>query len=210
MSASLRTAIGWSYTLNFLEIVANVVMALSIGLAARNSIHTWSTGIAGCILFVLVFARNQLYADATLQLFFIATSLIGWWHWYHPGVPAQTNERLITKAKAHTVAWMTVAAIIVTLIYGGLLHRFTNAYLPYVDSSVLALSVIAQCLLMQRKMETWPFWLVVNTISVALYFSRGLVVTAVLYAAYWVNACYGWWRWRKELSPQPTPVELTV
>jgi nicotinamide mononucleotide transporter len=199
-----------SYVLNSLEIVANAVMALSIWLAARNSVQTWSTGIAGCVLFSLVFVRNQLYADATLQLFFIATSLIGWWQWRHPVAPAPAEERPITKARPRTVGWMTFAATVVTLAYGGLLHRFTNAYLPYVDSSVLALSVIAQCLLMQRKMETWPFWLAVNTISVALFFYRGLLVTAALYAAYWLNAWYGWWRWRQELSAPPTSVEFSV
>jgi nicotinamide mononucleotide transporter len=190
--------------------MANAVMALSIWLAARNSVHTWPTGIAGCALFGLVFARNQLYADATLQLFFIATSLIGWWQWRHPSSAADGRQRPITNVRPHAVIWMTLGATVVTLAYGGLLHRFTNAYLPYVDSSVLALSVIAQYLLMQRKIETWPFWLAVNTISVALFFSRGLLVTAALYAGYWLNAWYGWWRWRKELSPQPTPVELTV
>jgi len=73
-----------------------------------------------------------------------------------------------------------------------------------------AAGVIAQCLLMQRKMETWPFWLAVNTISVALFLSRGLLVTAALYAAYWLNAWYCWWRWKKELIPQPAPAELTA
>lgn len=192
-----------------LEIAANAVMALSIGLAARNSVHTWSTGVVGCALFTVVFVRNQLYADATLQLFFIATSLVGWWQWLHPALPLEARQRPITKAKPQTLSWMTLAAITVTLLYGWLLHRFTNAYLPYVDSSVLALSVIAQCLLMQRKIETWPFWLAVNTISVALFFSRGLLVTAALYAAYWINAWYGWWRWQRERAP-PAPAEMTT
>jgi nicotinamide mononucleotide transporter len=183
--------------LGSLEIAANAVMAFSIGLAARNSIHTWSTGIGGCLLFGVVFLRNQLYADATLQIFFIATSLIGWWHWLHPRSSAQARERPITQVLPRTLGWMTFAACAVTLAYGWLLHRFTDAYLPYVDSAVLALSVIAQCLLMQRKVETWPFWLAVNTLSIALFASRGLWVTAALYAAYWINAWYGWWRWQK-------------
>jgi nicotinamide mononucleotide transporter len=192
-----------------LEITANAVMTVSIWLAARNSTHTWPTGVAGCVLFGLVFLHNQLYADASLQLFFIATSLIGWWQWFHAGLPTRARERPITMARPRTISWMTVAAIAVTGGYGWLLHRFTDAYLPYIDSAVLALSVIAQCLLMQRKIETWPFWLAVNTLSVALFASRGLLLTAALYSLYWVNAFYGWWRWRKEYTLQATVFALS-
>ena len=42
-----------------LEIAANVVTTLSIWLAARNSRHTWSTGIVGCVLFGVQFFRSQ-------------------------------------------------------------------------------------------------------------------------------------------------------
>jgi len=199
-----------SWDLSTLEIMANAVMTLSIWLAARNSIHTWSTGVAGCLLFSIVFVRSQLYADATLQLFFIATSLIGWWQWIHPALRAGTRERAITRARLRVILWMTLGATAVTLAYGWLLHRFTNAYLPYVDSSVLALSVIAQCLLMQRKIETWPFWLAVNTISVALFVSRGLLLTAALYAAYWVNAWYGWRQWKRKQWSPATAAELVT
>jgi nicotinamide mononucleotide transporter len=186
--------------LNIVEVAANAVMTLSIWLAARNSGLTWPTGIVGCALFILVFVRNQLYADATLQLFFVVTSVVGWWQWSHPRLPDARRERAITTASPAAIAWMVLAAGGVTGAYGWLLHRFTDAYLPYIDSAVLALSVIAQCLLMGRKIETWPFWLIVNTLSVGLFLSRGLPLTAVLYTAYWVNAWYGWWRWRREHS----------
>jgi nicotinamide mononucleotide transporter len=181
-----------------LEIAANVVVTVSIWLAARNHSATWPTGIVGCALFSVVFLRSQLYADATLQLFFISTNVIGWWQWFHPRLPNATGQRPITQAKRKTLSWMVVAGIAVAAVYGWLLHRFTNAFMPYMDAAVLALSVIAQCLQMQRKIETWPFWLGVNTLSVGLFASRGLLLTAVLYAAYWVNAWYGWWRWRRE------------
>ena len=192
-----------------LEIAANAVMALSIGLAARNRVHTWPTGVLGCLLFAIVFMRNQLYADATLQLFFIATSLAGWWHWLHPAQPLGALERPITKTRPQTLYWMILAALGITLLYGWLLHQFTDAYLPYIDSAVLALSVIAQCLLMQRKVDTWPFWLAVNTISVALFASRGLTLTAALYAVYWINAWYGWWRWHRDRAQAATLLHVT-
>jgi nicotinamide mononucleotide transporter len=199
--------VAWSPNLDPLEVAANAVITVSIALAARNTVHTWSTGILGCLLFCAVFARSQLYADATLQLFFIVTSAIGWWQWRHADAPNAAGERPVTSSRPVTLLWMFMAAIIVMLSYGWLLHRFTNAYLPYIDSAVLALSVIAQFLLMQRKVETWPVWLAVNTISVALFASRGLVLTAALYAAYWLNAWYGWWRWHRERLSVPTLVE---
>jgi nicotinamide mononucleotide transporter len=57
--------------------------------------------------------------------------------------------------------------------------------------------VIAQLLLMRRRIETWPFWVVVNLIAVPLYASRGLQLTAALYAAYFFNALWAWRHWRR-------------
>ncbi len=136
---------------------------------------------------------------------------MGWWNWlstnsaHEPSLPAQ---RPISQAARSTLAWFVAAALAVTVGYGGVLYRWTEAYLPFVDAGVLALSVVGQCLLMQRKLETWFFWLAVNTISVFLFASRGLSLTATLYAVYWVNAWYGWYRWRQEF--RSTADDVTV
>jgi nicotinamide mononucleotide transporter len=67
---------------------------------------------------------------------------------------------------------------------------------------VLVCSVIAQLLLMRGHRSTWPAWILVNTLSVPLYLSRGLQLTALLYAAFWINAWYGWWRWTRDEKAQ--------
>lgn len=191
-----------------LEIAANAVMALSIWLAARNTVHTWTTGIVGCLLYGVLFFQAKLYAEVTLQLFFIATSAVGWWQWRH--VDGVAVSRPITRASAGSLAWMALAALAVTIVYGALLHRFTDAYMPFVDAGVLALSVVAQCLLMQRKLQTWHWWLAVNTLSIPLFASRGLGLTATLYTVYWFNAWYGWWRWRREARVQAAAPEAVT
>jgi nicotinamide mononucleotide transporter len=188
---------------NSLEIAANVIMTLSIALAARNRVHTWPTGIVGCTLFMVLFFQNQLYADVTLQIFFIVTSVLGWWQWRHPAPTEHRIERPITRVRTRSLFAISLLGLVVALGYGWTLHQFTDAYLPYVDSAALILSVIAQFLLVRRNLEAWPFWLAVNTVSLALFASRGLYLTAALYTAYWFNAWYGWWRWRNELSQKP-------
>jgi nicotinamide mononucleotide transporter len=176
------------------EIAANVFVALAIFLAGRNSIHTWWTGIIGCGFFAWVFYDARLYADVTLQVFFILTSVYGWWRWRR-GQGGQTLPVRFSPP-ASLAAWGGGAAA-VAAGYGLLLYRFTDAYAPFLDSIVLAFSVLGQLLMMERRVENWWAWLLVNTIAVPLYASRGLLVTAVLYAAFWINALVSLVRWRR-------------
>ena len=180
-----------------LEFAANVVTALSVLLAGRNSVHTWWSGIIGCILFALMFYQVKLYADVALQGFFVVTGVLGWYQWlYGRG----GRELAIAQTSWNVLVGMLITGIVVTFIYGYLLHHYTDAYAPFVDSAVLAFSVLAQLLLMQRRVETWLFWLIVNSIAIPLYASRELYFTAALYSVYWVNAVIAWYEWRRQMS----------
>jgi nicotinamide mononucleotide transporter len=185
---------------NYIEIAANVFNAASVFLAGRNSIHMWWTTLVNCALFAYVFYTAKLYADVTLQVFFVTTAVIGWWRWLHGAHGAELPVRYSPRP---LVAASTAAGVIVALGYGWLLHRFTDAYAPFVDSMVLAFSIVGQFLLIDRRVESWWCWLLVNTIAVPLYASRRLYVTAVLYAAFWVNAIVALRRWRKLAGGAP-------
>ena len=180
-----------------LEFAANVVTALSVLLAGRNSVHTWWSGIIGCILFALLFYQVKLYADVALQGFFVVTSVLGWYQWLHG---RDGRERVITQTAWTVLVAMLITGMVVTFIYGYVLHHYTDAYAPFIDSAVLAFSVLAQLLLMQRRVETWLFWLIVNSIAIPLYASRELYFTAALYSVYWVNAVVAWYGWRRQMS----------
>src|SRR5438128_989057 len=119
------------------EIVANVLNATSILLAGINSVHTWWVGILGCVLFGWVFFSTQLYADVTLQSFFIATSVVGWRNWARGRAGTELPVR---RTRPLVFATMLSVGAIVAALYGWLLHRFTNAYAPFMDSVVLAFS----------------------------------------------------------------------
>lgn len=179
-----------------LEVTANLAATVSIVLASRNNVHTWWIGIVGCVLFALLFFYAKLYADVTLQLIFIVTGIVGWWYWKRGSAGTMPP---IQHASPVLLGTMAVISVGTTAGYGALLHGLTDAYAPFVDSAVLVLSLIAQFLLVRRLIETWAVWLLVNTIAVPLYLSRGLDLTAALYALYWLNTFYGAWQWRREM-----------
>ena len=180
-----------------LEIAANVTTAAAIFLAGRNNIHTWWIGIIGCALFGALFYQSNLYADVVLQVFFIVSSAVGWHQWLKG---ARGDELAVTNVRLKSLLIILPVGVAVTVGYGVLLHAYTNAYAPFMDSAVLVFSIVAQLLLMRRRIENWPFWLLVNTIAVPLYASRGLYLTSFLYACYWINAVVSWVWWRR-LAP---------
>lgn len=181
-----------------LELWANLTTVACIFLAGRNSIHTWWVGIVACVLFGLLFYGVQLYADVLLQVFFVCTGLIGWYNWRNVG----TKTTPITKINRKSLLLYVSLAVMFTLGYGSLLHVFTNAWAPWIDSAVLSFSILGQLLLMYRKVEAWPTWVAVNTISVPLYISRDLYLTAGLYAVFFIHAFWAWYNWNNEYKAQ--------
>lgn len=176
------------------ELAANAFNAASIVLAGRNHMQMWWTTIVGCALFAQLFFAAKLYADVTLQGFFIASAGVGWWRWQR----GDDGEALpVRHSSTRLIATALMAGVAVTAGYGWLLYRFTDAYAPFVDSLVLAFSVIGQVLLMERRVESWWCWLLVNTVAVPLYASRELYLTAVLYTGFWVNAIVSLRHWRR-------------
>ena len=182
--------------MTLLEISANAMTAVCIILAGRNNVHTWWTGIIACILFGFLFFDAKLYADVSLQLFFVVTGIIGWYNWNDASRSYALKEH-IKKVKPRALAAYLSIAIITAIIYGSILHHYTDAYAPWIDSLVLTFSVVAQLLLMKRYRETWAIWLFVNTLSVPLFYSRELYLTSALYAVFWINAIVSHIHWNK-------------
>ena len=180
--------------MTLLEIAANAFVAAAIFLAGRNNVHTWWTGIVGCTLFALIFYEVKLYDDVILQIFFVLTSIVGWYRWLRGNSGQELDVRF---SKPSFIAICTTLAVVTAAGYGALLHAFTDAYAPFLDSMVLVFSVLGQILMMDRRVENWWAWLLVNTIAVPLYASRGLYLTAALYAAFWINAVVSLVRWRR-------------
>jgi len=183
--------------MTLLEISANFVTSISILLAGRNSVHTWWAGIVGCLLFADLFYQAKLYADVLLQLFFLAASALGWWNWQYG---ERGHEKPVNRASITTIVVLLPFALLAAASYGYILHRFSDAYAPFLDSGILVFSVIAQWLMIQRRLECWAFWLLVNSIAVPLYANRELYLTAILYSVYWVNAVVAYRYWRSQLK----------
>lgn len=182
---------------NWFELVAAVVTAFSIWLATKENIWYYPTGVVALVMYTWLFFGAKLYAESLLQLICLVLMLYGWYEWLHGG--AQRTELPVTR----TPRWAWLAGVVSGLVFSAIVIalqlRFTDNPSPYVDSSLMVWSLVAQWMTARKWLENWILWLIVNTVSVPLYMARELWITAVLYVGLWILAIVGYVQWRRSL-----------
>lgn len=183
------------------------IFAMATGIASvwlARSIHsaTWPVGIASVACYAYVFVGARLYADALLQVFFIAASVYGWVKWAN--VQAMPRAKPITRAppaEALAYAFATVSATLATTF---VLMRWTDSPAPVSDAFVFAASIVATFAQARKRIECWWIWIAVDVVSIPLYLSRDLWLTAVLYGIFLAICIDGLRVWRREVA-HPAP-----
>jgi nicotinamide mononucleotide transporter len=181
------------------EVAGFITGAWCVWLAARGSVWTWPIGNANSAFWLVLFAGNGLYADALLQVVYLAMGFYGWWHWLRGG-PAAT-ERPVAHASRIELGLTAVAAVAGTLLWTSVLAHFTNSTVPLADVATTVLSLAANWLLARKLIENWPLWIFgVNLPYIGLYLYKGLALTASLQLVYIALSARGWMAWRRALA----------
>lgn len=176
-----------------LEILAVGFGLANIVLLVRRSIWNFAFGIAMVLLYAVIFWEARLYAEAGLQIFFAVVNVYGWVLWARAGGQDEAVSVGLLGWPARA-AWIAAVAL-AALALGTLLHRTTDAAMPYPDAGIAAASVAAQFLLSFRKVESWVLWIAIDIGAIALYTLRDLHLTAALYVAFLVLSVLGLRQW---------------
>jgi nicotinamide mononucleotide transporter len=187
-----------------LEVLGVLFGLVSVYAAAKERIVTWPAGLLSVFFLGLLFFRTRLYADMFLQVYFFATSLFGWYRWSQPAKEVKIS-RLGGKQIWFTLGFMVVGHALCTRLVMNLHTLFPKAFTepadyPVADSLILVLSVVANFLLAIKKVESWVLWVVVNAISIGVFFSKGLMLLAIEYAVFLIIAIFGLANWNRSVS----------
>lgn len=177
-----------------LEIVAVIFGVLYTVLMAQNKISCWIFGIIGSLLSVYLFiVYAKLYAEAVLYVFYVFAGVYGWLVWKKQ---KQIDEVYLHKLSTH-IKLILFGTALSFLLYYGLTYFFKEAEKPLIDSFTTVFSFIATYLMAKKWIENWFYWLVIDGISVYLYYSRGLEIYALLMLVYTGLVVYGYLQWKK-------------
>lgn len=177
-----------------LEWFGTVTGFLCVYLAAKQHISNWPVSILSVAAYGILFFNYQLYGDAVLQIYFLATALYGWYYWIKR---RQEHEKPVVRFGYARMLAVTAAVIVLSVLLGLFLDHFTNTNVPYADGFCTAMSFVAQFLMTRKVLQNWLLWIIVDICYIPLYIYKNLYLTALLYALFLVLAAIGYIDWKK-------------
>ena len=207
-----------AYKLYWLEFVGILIGVVSAWLGMKRWVWAWPVGISANIMLFGVYLgavfgadeRIPLFGQAGRQVFFIITSIYGWWRWTQV---KKQREGVATDSTAIVPRWATdrerLAVIGVWLLGTVAAHQaFTmlwdaapNPYWQpqwwyfWSDAWIFIGSMLATYMMARGWNEFWLAWIAVDLVGVPLGFATGYVPTAVMYIGYGAFVLYGFTRW---------------
>jgi len=181
------------------EVVAVLLAITYLLLVIRQNVLCWAAALASVLIYLVIFFNAQLYMESALQIFYAAMAVYGRYQWKYGGIEHQ-GLRIVTW-RLHIHAIVIGGILGLTLGFGWVLSA-TDAAFPYLDSFTTVAAVITTYMVTRKVLENWAYWFVIDGLSVYLYVSRELYLTAGLFVLYLFMILIGfrcWWReWRTE------------
>jgi len=223
----LKPYAGASTMMVSLEIIAAFMGILSVWLAKKENILVFPTGIISTAIYVYLLSQWNLYGDLIINIYYTIMSIYGWVIWSKV-IDGKDKHLPITKTnsrdKLKTFGIFAFTSIFVIVVYryydvmpdlnfgdsiryaftkltSGNLKEFREAT-PYLDTFTTGAAFAAMWLMANKKLENWPAWIVVNIVSVPLYFVKGFGFTGVQYFIFLVLAVYGYIEWKQRYKKQ--------
>lgn len=201
------TALG--YPMSYLEFFGTMAGALAIWLSARAIVWSWPLGLINVVMFFFLFYQVQLYPDMFLQVFFFVTNLIGWWRWTHPKTNEEDYKQELRVSFMQRKHWWLIfgGGIMGTFVFGSFAENIHEIFpqvfpqpsaFPYLDSFVTVMSIITTFLMINKKIESWVLWIIVDVIATYMYFAKGIRLVAFEYLIFCFIAAFGLWNWLRE------------
>ena len=184
--------------LKVIEYLGAISAFVYLVIVTRRSWFAWPAYIASSLLYIPVFWHAQLYADATLQLYFVLMGFYSWWLWKREG----RDHVQVVSWSLRTHLLIIIAIILSSLLLGFYLSTTPAGLYGYSDALISISSVVTTVLTARKVLESWWYWICINCIATIVFSMRGLeVVTVLLYIVYIALSVRALFAWKRSLLP---------
>jgi len=180
MNEIIQNIITALYAQSWLEVTAVVTAILYLILVIKENIWCWPFAFVSTAIYVYLFHSVALLSESLLNIYYLVMAVYGWWQWrkklQSPALKIQ-QWRLMTHLK------IISGCLLLTPVIGFFMTKL-GASFPYIDAFVLVMAVIATLMVAKKVFENWYYWLIIDTISIYLFWQKQMYLTALLFVVY--------------------------
>lgn len=197
------------------EILGNVFGFLSALGGLRRRVWAWPVGIVGnallfTVFFGVAFSNPQgetLFGQAARQVFFIITSVYGWWRWNQvrrlnhkegSDEPVLTPRWATARERLAFVGFWVLGVVVAQQVFAAVGAGFpAPRWYFWCDAWIFIGSIVATYAMARGWNDFWLAWIAVDLVGVPLLFHSHFYPSAVLYIVYSFLVIWGFVVWLK-------------
>jgi nicotinamide mononucleotide transporter len=181
------------------EALALISSLLFTWFAAQNKWQAWIFGIFSAVFTALICINVRLFSEVTLQGYYLLISIISLRTW----MTKNSDDRVLSIQSMSVIQHILVISLgIGGTFLMGKFWQFFEAARPFLDSFTTSFSLITVWLMSRKYIENWIYWIIIDLISIYLYFDRGLYIMMNLFVLYTILAVYGLVSWKKTMKKE--------
>ena len=178
-----------NFNWSIIESLAVFFSLIYVVLAAKENIWCWGAALISVSLYVYICYTAKLYPETGLQIFYLIMAVIGYLTWNK-----KSKEEIKEWSEFKHLIIIVLGALF-SFIMGFYFFTYTESAMPIIDSITTVFSVIATYMVVKKVLRNWLYWIVIDLLSVYMYFHRDLHLTSLLFVAYATIAVFGYISW---------------
>jgi len=180
-----------------LEYIAVVAGIGSVWFSRKENILVYPVGLVNTSIFIYLYLKHGLYADASVNFYYTVMSIVGWIMWSKKS-HGETSLRITNSNMSEWGQALAFFGIFFAVLFF-VLKNFTPSTVPIADSFTSAAAFTGMWLMNKKKLENWIWWIITDLASIPLNFSKHLVFTSFQYFVFLILAIMGYVSWKKKL-----------
>jgi nicotinamide mononucleotide transporter len=183
---------------SWLEFIAVVAGIASVVFSRMENILVYPVGMISTGIFIYLYVKHGLYADASVNFYYTVMSITGWFMWARP----KQGKAALVITKSSGKEWRIALLFFACawLILYVVLKNFTPSTVPVADSFTSGAAFTGMWLMNKKKLENWVWWIITDLASVPLNISKHLAFTGFQYVVFLVLATMGYITWKKKIA----------
>ncbi len=175
------------------ETVAMLLGFAYIILAAHHNRWCWVADFFCAMIYIVLLWQDQLPIQSLLHSFYAVTAIYGWHLWRKK---AQKGHLSVINMPLKEHFLFLGVGVFLTLFLAWMLMTWQWSQSPWLDAGIGVFSMLNTWLLLHHRLQSWLYWIVIDTLAILLYVQTDHLPTAMLSFVYMILAIYGYRRWR--------------